>query len=70
MSYSWKPKKIVKEAIFGLNFNNVFNAYYATGGWVYSAILSTTHPNDNRYYQIGFIPMAGFNMMGNVTVKF
>ena len=70
MSYSWKPKKIVKEAIFGLNFNNVFNAHYATGGWVYSAILSTTHPNDNRYYQIGFIPMAGFNMMGNVTVKF
>ena len=22
------------------------------------------------YYQIGFIPMAGFTMMGNVTLRF
>ena len=70
MSYSWKPKKVVKEAIFGLNLNNVFHKHYASSGWVYSAILSDSHPNDNRYYQIGFIPMAGFTMMGNVTLRF
>ena len=70
MSYSWKPKKVVKEAIFGLNLNNMFDKHYASSGWVYSAILSDSHPNDNRYYQIGFIPMAGFTMMGNVTLRF
>ena len=71
LSYSLKPKKVMKEAIFGLNFNNVFNRRYAASGWVYSAIYeSGGHSNDNRYYQIGFIPMAGFTMMGSVTLRF
>ena len=72
ISYTLKPKKILKEAIFGLNFNNVFNRHYAASGWVYSAILEDygNHPNENRYYQIGFIPMSGFTMMGNVTLRF
>ena len=62
---------LFKEAIFGLNFNNIFNRRYAANGWVYSAICdSYGHPNDNRYYQIGFIPMAGFTMMGNITLRF
>ena len=71
LSYTLKPKAVVKEAIFGLNFNNLFNAHYAANGWVYSANYeSGGHPDDNRYYQIGFIPMAGFTMMGSVTVRF
>ena len=71
LSYTLKPKAVVKEAIFGLNFNNLFNAHYAANGWVYSANYeSGGHPNDNRYYQIGFIPMAGFTMIGSVTVRF
>ena len=71
LSYTLKPKKIVKECIFGLNFNNVFNRRYAASGWVYSAIAeSYGHMPDNRYYQIGFVPMAGFTMMGSMTVKF
>jgi iron complex outermembrane receptor protein len=72
VSYTLKPKKVVKEAIFGLNFNNIFNRRYAASGWVYSAILKEygNHPNDNRYYQIGFVPMAGFTMMGSVTLRF
>jgi iron complex outermembrane receptor protein len=66
-----KPKKVFKECIFGLNFNNIFNRRYAASGWVYSAICNSYgHPNDNRYYQIGFIPMAGFTMAGNVTLRF
>ncbi len=61
----------IKEAAFGIDFNNVFNARYATSGWVYSAICeSYGHPNDNRYYELGFVPMAGFTMMGNITLKF
>ena len=60
-----------KDIVFGLNFNNIFNRRYAANGWVYSAIYeSGGHGNDNRYYQIGFIPMAGFTMMGNVTFRF
>ena len=71
LSYTLKPKKVLKEAIFGLNFSNIFNKHYAASGWVYSAIYeSGGHGNDNRYYQIGFIPMAGFTMMGNVTLRF
>ena len=71
ISYTWKPNKAIKECIFGLNFNNIFNRRYAANGWVYSSIVEDSgHPNDNRYYQIGFIPMAGFTMMGNVTLRF
>ena len=69
--YTYKPNKVVKEAIFKINMNNIFNKRYAASGWVYSAIAeSYNHPNDNRYYQIGFIPMAGFNVMANLTLKF
>ena len=56
--------------MLGLQFNNLFDAHYATSGWVYSAILSDTHPNENRYYQIGFVPMAGRTAMANLTLKF
>ena len=71
ISYTWKPNKGIKECIFGLNFNNIFNRRYAANGWVYSSIVEDDgHPNENRYYQIGFIPMAGFTMMGNVTLRF
>ena len=71
VSYTLKPKKVLRECVFGLNFNNIFSRRYAAGGWVYSAICeSYGHTNDNRYYQIGFVPMAGFTMMGNVTLKF
>ena len=71
LGYTLKPKKVMKEAIFGLNFNNVFNRRYASSGWVYSAIYASGgHPNDNRYYQIGFIPMAGFTMTANITLRF
>ena len=65
-----KSLKFFKEAVFGLSLNNVFDRHYVAGGWVYSAILSGSHPNENRYYQIGYMPSAGFTMMGNVTLRF
>ena len=70
LGYSYKPNKVVKEALFKLHFNNIFNKHYAASGWVYQTILGDLHPNDNRYYQIGYIPMAGFNVMGNLTLRF
>ena len=72
LSYTLPLKRLgVKEATFGLNLNNIFDAHYASSGWVYSAIAeSYGHPNENRYYQIGFVPMAGFTAMGSITLRF
>lgn len=71
LSYRLPVKRVLKEIDFALNLNNVFNTRYASSGWVYSAICeSYGHSNDNRYYQIGYIPMAGFNAMGSITVRF
>lgn len=70
-SYSLKLKHAgLKEIIVGGNINNVFDAHYAAGGWVYSAIVGSDYNNDNRYYQIGYIPMAGRNFIANITLKF
>jgi iron complex outermembrane recepter protein len=60
----------IKELLLGVDINNVFDAHYAAGGWVYSAIVGSNYPNSNRYCQIGYMPMAGRNIMGNITLKF
>ena len=60
----------IKETVLGLNFNNIFNKHYAASGWVYSALVGSTYTNENRYYLTGYVPMAGFNVMGSVTLRF
>ena len=72
LSYTLRlPKMGIREAIVGVDVNNVFDGHYATSGWVYSSILDDYgHGNDNRYYQIGFIPMAGRTVMGSLTLRF
>ena len=61
----------LKQVVIGCNLNNLFAARYAANGWVYSAICeSAGHTNDNRYYQIGYIPAAGFTAMGSVALRF
>ena len=73
LSYTSKVSKAfgIKEVTIGMNFSNLFSRHYAASGWVYSAIAeSYAHTNANRYYQIGFIPMAGFTALGHVTLKF
>lgn len=74
LSYKLGMAKIIKgmkEIVFGVDFNNIFNRHYASSGWVYSAVSeSSGYTNDNRYYQIGFIPMAGFTAMGHITLRF
>jgi len=72
-SYAFNMKKWagIKEIVVGANLNNVFDAHYAASGWVYSAIYASGgHTNDNRYREIGYIPMAGRNVMANVTIRF
>ena len=71
LSYTLKPRSVLREAVFGLDFNNVFSARVAQSGWVYSAICdSYGHPDENRYYQIGFIPVAPLTVLGHITLRF
>lgn len=61
----------IREVTLGLNLNNIFSRRYAASGWVYSAVSeSSGYTADNRYYQIGFIPMVGFTCMTNLTLRF
>lgn len=61
----------IKHTIFGLQLGNIFNSHYASNGWAYSAIYASGgNPEGNRYTQIGYIPSAGFTLMGNITLKF
>ena len=70
-SYTLPVKKILNSVVIGADFNNVLNARCAIGGWVYSALYeSGGHGNDNRYYQIGFIPAAPFSALAHLTLKF
>lgn len=62
--------KGLKHAVLGLDLNNIFNRRYASNAWVWSSIVGQNNPNENRYYQIGYTPMAGFTLMGNITLKF
>ena len=65
------PILMVKELKINLSVGNIFNGRYATSGWVYSSILDGyNHPDNNRYYQIGFIPMAGRSVMGGISLSF
>ena len=71
LNYSLKPRRILKEINFGVNANNLFSARVAQSGWVYSAICeSYGHPDDKRYYQIGFMPVAPLTLIGHVTLRF
>ena len=70
-SYNIPMKKVCNSIVIGADFNNILNARCATAGWVYSAIYeSGGHGNDNRYYQIGFIPAAPFSALAHITIKF
>ena len=70
-TYTQPLKGIIRSIEVGASLNNIFNSRKATSGWVYSALYeSAGHGNDNRYYQIGFIPMAGFSAMGSITFRF
>jgi Outer membrane receptor proteins, mostly Fe transport len=71
LGYTFKPRKVVKEIDLGMDFKNVFSARVAQSGWVYSAVCdSYGHPEGNRYYQIGFIPVAPLTVIGHISLRF
>ncbi len=71
LTYDWNvSSRGLKHILFGLDFNNIFNRRYASSGWVYSSIVGDDYPEQKRYYQIGYIPSAGFTMMGNIALTF
>ena len=71
LGYTFKPRKVLKAIDLGVDFNNVFSARVAQSGWVYSAVCdSYGHPEGNRYYQIGFIPVAPLTVLGHITLRF
>ncbi len=68
-SYEFRVKR-VGTVTAGVYLNNVFDRHYAASGWVYSAICeSAGHTNDNRYREIGYIPMAGRNVTANLSIR-
>ena len=56
----------------GLNFriNNIFNAKYETGGWVYSYVRDGISTLNNRSKDDGLATQAGTNFMGSLVLKF
>ena len=71
VGYTLTPKRFVREVDFGVDCSNVFSARVAQSGWVYSAISeSSGYPDSNRYYQLGFVPVAPLTVIGHVTLRF
>lgn len=71
LDYPLKLRGFLREITVGVDVNNIFNAHVATSGWVYSAICeSAGHPDSDRYYQIGFIPMSGATAIARLSLRF
>jgi iron complex outermembrane receptor protein len=56
----------LKQIVLGADFNNIFNRHYAASGYVYY----DWYNQGKRNSTVAYIPMAGFNCMGTVTLKF
>ena len=71
LGYTIKIGGFLREIDLGATGSNIFGARVAQSGWVYSAICqSIGHGPDNRYYQIGFIPVAPFSLIGHIVLRF
>ena len=56
----------IKHVTLGLDFNNVFNRHYAASGYTWYGWYN----GGQRYQAMAYCPMAGFNVMGHLTLKF
>lgn len=71
LTQNLRSQRGLKSIVWAVSLGNIFNSHYAASGWVYSAISeSSGYTNEHRYYQIGFVPMAGFTAMGHITLDF
>ena len=56
----------IKNVTLGLDFNNVFSRHYAASGSTWYG----WYTGGQRYQAMAYMPMAGFNVMGHLTLKF
>lgn len=56
----------LKQVVLGADFNNIFDRHYAASGYVYY----DWYYQGKRTSTLAYIPMAGFNCMGHLTLKF
>ena len=61
-------RKIIglRQIVLGADFNNIFDRHYAASGYVYY----DWYNKGQRTSTLAYIPMAGFNCMGHITLKF
>ncbi len=63
---SYSPTfKFCKKIRFDLLMNNVFSTLYESNGYTFGYLYDNTRIRENFYY-----PQAGFNFMGQVTLRF
>ena len=66
MNYVLKLRNCgVKSVKFGVDLNNIFDRHYASYGYDYG-----WYEKGKRVSYLAYVPAAGFNMMGNITVRF
>ncbi len=56
----------VKSVKLGVDFNNVFDRHYAASGYTWYG----WYTGGKRYQAMAYIPMAGFHVMGHLTLRF
>ena len=56
----------IKNVQLGLDFNNIFSRHYAASGYTWYGWYN----KGQRYGAMAYIPMAGFNVMGHLTLRF
>ena len=67
LSYSFAPRRYIKNVRVVVAIYNLFNAEYETNGWASSSYLNTP---DNRVNYTGYAAQAGTNFLANLTLKF
>ncbi len=68
-SYTFNFKKRalgLKQIVLGADFNNIFDSHYAANGYVYY----DWRYEGKRCSTVAYVPMAGFNCMAHLTLKF
>ncbi|MBR1576652.1 MAG: TonB-dependent receptor plug domain-containing protein [Bacteroidales bacterium] len=71
LNYTFHFRKFLKELRLGVDAANIFSARVAQSGWVYSAISESSGLTDeNRYYQLGFVPVAPLTVIGHIALRF
>jgi iron complex outermembrane receptor protein len=64
LNYQIHKIKRMKLTLF-ISINNIFNKRYESNAWIWQAQV-----NKELYYEDGYFPQAGINVLGGIKVKF